>query len=117
IQYGVLSTSSDSHHISSTLLFVTSRGISNLSCSVRFFLQAIIRHTHLCVSGRWARGPCQGDSGGPLVTTGIRGKPILIGLTSFGTKGGCQLSWPSVFTRITSYLDWIGESAGKLMKP
>lgn len=38
------------------------------------------------------------------------GKPTLVGLTSFGVGLGCEVSWPNVFTRITSYLDWIESS-------
>lgn len=49
--------------------------------------------------------PCffQGDSGGPLT---VRGK--LVGLVSWSS--GCG-TYPAVFTRVVSYLDWIKNNA------
>ncbi|XP_030386078.1 chymotrypsinogen 2-like [Scaptodrosophila lebanonensis] len=52
--------------------------------------------------------PCNGDSGGPLVLQD--GKNTLIGLTSHGF-GGCPLNAPVIFTRVSSYLDWIKENS------
>jgi serine protease 7 (enterokinase) len=52
-------------------------------------------------------GSCNGDSGGPLVVQ-ENNKWRLIGLTSFGALRGCAISGvPTVYTRITSYVDWI----------
>ena len=63
----------------------------------------------LCVN----RGPngtesvCNGDSGGPLtVASGLTGRHILVGLTSYGLTD-CLTPFPAVFTRVTYYLDWI----------
>lgn len=50
----------------------------------------------------------QGDSGGPLLTTYFNYYafvPYIVGLTSFGI--GCANGVPSVYTRISHYLDWI----------
>jgi secreted trypsin-like serine protease len=54
------------------------------------------------------RDTCQGDSGGPLQ---IKDKEYicsyhLIGITSFGIGCGGK-AVPSVYTRASSYLDWI----------
>lgn len=46
-------------------------------------------------------GTCYGDSGGPLVINGV-----LAGITSWVGRCGAPND-PSVFTRVTSYLDWI----------
>ncbi|XP_017968868.1 serine protease snake [Drosophila navojoa] len=56
------------------------------------------------------RDTCQGDSGGPLQLNlpGRRRSLIhyhLIGITSFGVF--CRSSYPSVYTRVYSFLDWI----------
>uniref|UniRef100_A0A4Y0BRI1 Peptidase S1 domain-containing protein n=1 Tax=Anopheles funestus TaxID=62324 RepID=A0A4Y0BRI1_ANOFN len=51
---------------------------------------------------------CEGDSGGPLYyVAGGEDAPkyYLLGVTSFGA--GCGSSNPSVYTRISYYMDWI----------
>lgn len=55
------------------------------------------------MSGKGARRTCSGDSGSPLVIR-YKGDIIQIGLTSKG-EGGCNSAHPSVFTRVTHYLD------------
>ncbi|MBN3295442.1 KLKB1 protein, partial [Amia calva] len=52
-----------------------------------------------------------GDSGGPLVCRKTGQPWVLAGLTSFGA--GCALKdYPGVFTRVSSYRDWIKEHSG-----
>uniref|UniRef100_A0A182Q048 CLIP domain-containing serine protease n=1 Tax=Anopheles farauti TaxID=69004 RepID=A0A182Q048_9DIPT len=51
---------------------------------------------------------CEGDSGGPLYYVGgseNAPKYFLLGITSFGS--GCGSPNPSVYTRVSFYLDWI----------
>ncbi|BFF88888.1 serine protease snake [Drosophila madeirensis] len=61
------------------------------------------------------RDTCQGDSGGPLQLNlpGRRRRQNihyhLIGITSYGVF--CRSSYPSVYTRISSFLDWIEGTA------
>ncbi|XP_071082392.1 elastase-1-like isoform X2 [Haliotis cracherodii] len=56
--------------------------------------------------GDGVHGPCQGDSGGPL-SCRYHGKFYLTGVVSWGTQN-CDVSgYPSVFTRINAYHDWI----------
>lgn len=47
----------------------------------------------------------QGDSGGPLQIRGDSGKYYIVGIVSYGA--GCATKTPSVYTRVSSYLDWI----------
>jgi len=57
-----------------------------------------------------ARGACNGDSGGPLVSQ--RGSNWeLVGLTSWG-RTGCSTAFPSVYTRVSAYRDWIRQQTG-----
>ncbi|EFA07506.2 brachyurin [Tribolium castaneum] len=74
-------------------------------CNLYYF--GVIQDTHLCAHGDDGKSTCSGDSGGPLVaSTGE-----LIGVTSFGISFGCEIGWPSVYTRVTKYLDWIAENS------
>ncbi|XP_053954609.1 serine protease snake-like [Anastrepha ludens] len=56
------------------------------------------------------RDTCQGDSGGPIIMYRNIGEdyyevPYIVGITSFGI--GCGTGAPGIYTRITSYIDWI----------
>ncbi|XP_065582909.1 venom protease-like isoform X2 [Artemia franciscana] len=70
-----------------------------------------IKDQHIC-----ARAPgkdsCDGDSGGPLTVFDSKtGLNYLIGLVSFGLRNRCaDKKFPGVYTRITSYMDWIEEN-------
>lgn len=63
----------------------------------------------LCAGGNGRRDTCQGDSGGPLQIQkqSSLGLPIyhIIGVTSFGQ--GCGTTTPGIYTRTSSYIDWI----------
>ncbi|CAL8323590.1 unnamed protein product [Boreogadus saida] len=63
--------------------------------------------TMICAGGDGVISGCQGDSGGPL-NCEIDGVWRLHGVVSYGPAGECnQYSKPTVFTRVSSYLDWI----------
>uniref|UniRef100_A0A8D0W4S5 pancreatic elastase II n=1 Tax=Sus scrofa TaxID=9823 RepID=A0A8D0W4S5_PIG len=50
----------------------------------------------------------QGDSGGPLNCQGANGQWQVHGIVSFGSSLGCNYYHkPSVFTRVSNYIDWI----------
>lgn len=48
---------------------------------------------------------CSGDSGGPLLVPDGEGGWLQVGITSHGTCG--RPNGPGVYTRISSYVDWI----------
>uniref|UniRef100_A0A8D0W471 pancreatic elastase II n=1 Tax=Sus scrofa TaxID=9823 RepID=A0A8D0W471_PIG len=51
---------------------------------------------------------CHGDSGGPLNCQGANGQWQVHGIVSFGSSLGCNYYHkPSVFTRVSNYIDWI----------
>ncbi|KAI4504473.1 hypothetical protein M0802_000023 [Mischocyttarus mexicanus] len=52
---------------------------------------------------------CSGDSGGPLVQF-VDSKPVQVGIVSWGTLP-CGHGMPSVYTRVSSYTNWIKEHA------
>ncbi|KAJ8720276.1 hypothetical protein PYW07_012319 [Mythimna separata] len=87
--------------------------ISNNVCSLAF--PGFIQSSNICTSGDNSVGPCKGVSGGPLVTI-IDGKPVQIGITSFGSAPGCQAGLPHAYARVTSFVDWINEHIRTLNK-
>lgn len=66
----------------------------------------IVLDSNVCTSGIGGVGICQGDSGGPL-TVNYMGKDVVVGVSSFVARDGCELGFPSAFARVSSYIDWI----------
>ncbi len=86
------------------LRFVQMPIVANATCG--------ITATQLC-AGLEAGGvdTCQGDSGGPLVVIDGASSFVQVGVVSYGS--GC--AWPGnygVYTRVSSYGDWISSSMG-----
>ncbi|XP_037293538.1 collagenase-like [Manduca sexta] len=87
-----------------SLNHVTLDVIANNVCSRTFPL--LIQSSNICTSGANGRSTCHGDSGGPLAAT-RNNRPLLIGVTSFGHRDGCQRGHPAAFARVTFYDAWI----------
>ncbi|KAG5670022.1 hypothetical protein PVAND_000309 [Polypedilum vanderplanki] len=69
-----------------------------------------VESTQICAGDlRGGKDTCQGDSGGPLVIPSNNNKCMytLIGVTSYGTPFCGAADSPGVYTRVSSYLDWI----------
>lgn len=67
------------------------------------------RSTQLCAGEiRGGKDSCQGDSGGPLQLASKENHCVfhILGITSFG-KGCASSGEPAVYTRVSSYVDWI----------
>lgn len=58
----------------------------------------------LCAGAEFNIDSCSGDSGGPLMSQKLYW--TIEGIVSFGHKCGLE-GWPGVYTRVTSYVDWI----------
>lgn len=66
--------------------------------------------TKLCAASvdEEIRGACGGDSGGPLMTHDGEGFSYIVGIVSNGVGCGNPL-FPGVYTRVSSYLNWVFE--------
>ncbi|KAH0822742.1 hypothetical protein GEV33_000049 [Tenebrio molitor] len=84
--------------ISDVLNYVDVKVIGNQECEELF---GSLVSSILCTSGDEYTGSCSGDSGGPLVIDDVQ-----IGVVSFGIIF-CLPGYPSGFSRVTSFLDWI----------
>lgn len=86
--------------------------ISNDECKQDYanFRTTVIDNRVLCAGyTQGGTDACQGDSGGPLMWAKVDGNNIifyLIGVVSYGYKCA-EAGYPGVYTRITSFTDWI----------
>ncbi|KAJ7999397.1 hypothetical protein DPEC_G00193980 [Dallia pectoralis] len=79
------------------------------TCSSRDWWGSVVKPTMVC-AGRGSNSGCQGDSGGPLnCQSGERFS--VHGITSFVYESEC-LRRPTVFTRVSAYIDWINQITG-----
>ncbi|KAJ1523583.1 hypothetical protein ONE63_001428 [Megalurothrips usitatus] len=92
------------------LRWFDSRVQTNLWCRLRDGASQV-HDTSICVSSFWKKGTCIGDSGNPLAITEWDDVPTLVGVASSSTAS-CASNKPAVFTRVTSYLDWISDKTG-----
>uniref|UniRef100_A0A8J8Y7A7 Transmembrane protease serine n=1 Tax=Callithrix jacchus TaxID=9483 RepID=A0A8J8Y7A7_CALJA len=83
------------------------RIISNDVCNAPYSYNGAILPGMLCAGLRQGGvDACQGDSGGPLVQEDSRRLWFLVGIVSWGEECGLP-DKPGVYTRVTTYLDWI----------
>ncbi|XP_062610923.1 transmembrane protease serine 9-like [Saccostrea cucullata] len=81
------------------------------STQCREFWQTELDDDTLCF-GDGTHGPCKGDSGSPM-SCKYDGKYYITGVVSWGSEDCKQKGYPSVFTRVTSYLDWINKHVSR----
>lgn len=95
-----------SPNISKVLRFVNVEIVNDMVCRSAF--PSTYTSSNVCTSGRNGKSTCMGDSGGPLIVRKKKSKKyILIGITSFGSIFGCNKGFPSAYTRVSSFTDWI----------
>ncbi|KAM3623175.1 uncharacterized protein V6R79_007971 [Siganus canaliculatus] len=108
------------------LIPVTSKSLNQASlpivdfetCSKPTYWWDVLRPSMICAgyeSPDELKSACQGDSGGPFAceTTGTNSTWEVHGIVSFGPMGCIQDKKPSVFTRVSSFNDWISENIKK----
>lgn len=97
----------------STLHAVNETVITNLSCLTKY--PAYITDSNLC-TGSSNGTPCTGDEGGAIFFKDDDGYPTQIGVFSYQFSLGCTMGWPAVYTRLTSYLDWIESNSDVVIR-
>ncbi|KAM7352917.1 lectizyme-like [Cochliomyia hominivorax] len=66
-----------------------------------------VHYTNLCTGPLTGGvGICTSDSGGPLIQN-LKGKPILVGIVSWGKLPCGQINSPSIFVKVSSFIKWI----------
>ncbi|XP_055968850.1 complement factor D [Sorex fumeus] len=72
------------------------------TCNHRLYHDGTITEHMLCVESNRRRDSCKGDSGGPLVCGGVAE-----GVLTTGSRVCGNPKKPSIFTRVSTYVDWI----------
>ncbi|XP_061582778.1 elastase-1-like [Cololabis saira] len=80
--------------------------VDHKTCSRSDWWGGSVRTTMVC-GGGGAEAGCNGDSGGPL-NCQVSGKYYVHGIASFVSGYGCNYpKKPTVFTRVSAYIDWM----------
>uniref|UniRef100_A0A182RL94 Peptidase S1 domain-containing protein n=1 Tax=Anopheles funestus TaxID=62324 RepID=A0A182RL94_ANOFN len=108
-------TSDSSWAISDVLRYTSNAIMTNAECIGRWG-SANIGNQNVCLWGTGGRSSCHGDSGGPLAVQD-GGGPLQIGVISFVSASGCAVGKPSVYTRVSSYVDWIAAYSDYVGRP
>ncbi|KAF0875696.1 CTRC protein, partial [Crocuta crocuta] len=84
--------------------------VNYATCSQNDWWGGMVKETMVCAGGDGVISACNGDSGGPLNCQAENGTWDVRGIVSFGSGLGCNtLKKPTVFTRVSAYIDWIHE--------
>lgn len=92
--------------ISEKLKYVDMPVITNAVCAQTF--GSIITQSKLC-TGTASGSTCAGDEGTGLIAN-VDGVRTIIGIGSFRAAVGCLEGHPAVFTRVSEFIEWIGNN-------
>ncbi|XP_072946550.1 phenoloxidase-activating enzyme-like isoform X2 [Epargyreus clarus] len=79
------------------------------TCQNRFSINSrqSLLGSQICVGGEVDKDVCNGDSGGPLMIMTEKLRYDLAGVISFGSNSCGLENFPSIYTKVYDYLDWI----------
>ncbi|KOB79018.1 Serine protease 17 [Operophtera brumata] len=92
--------------VNQVLSYVRLNVITNNVCFLAFPL--FLQNSNICTSSIGNVSTCRGDSGGPLAVV-RNNRPIVVGITSFGSGLGCEAGMPAAFARVTSFIDFFNQ--------
>jgi hypothetical protein len=93
---------------SAAMLRADLRVMDNAVCQQRPGYAAPKIHGKVFCAAHPTRSTCRADSGGPVVLT--LGRPVLVGLVSWGRQRCAGDGMPGVYTRIDQYVGWIEQA-------
>ncbi|KAM9321184.1 chymotrypsin-like elastase family member 1 [Gastrophryne carolinensis] len=86
-------------------------------CSTNTYWGRTVKTSMVCAGGNGIHSGCFGDSGGPLNCPVGNGYEVH-GVTSFVSSLGCNaLNKPTVFTRVSDYIQWINDAERACKEP
>ncbi|XP_033173979.1 lectizyme [Drosophila mauritiana] len=95
---------------SKTLQTVTTQIVNYQECKEQLPETAPIVESNICSSSlQQSKSACNGDSGGPLVVEFTNAPSELIGIVSWGYIPCGVANMPSVYTKVSSFIDWISK--------
>ena len=100
---------SDGSGVSNNLNYVSLTSIGNSACSAIY--GGTITDGTICATGNPNHSTCSGDSGGPLVVNN-NGNIQQVGVVSWVYAGGCGAGYPSGYSRVSYYREWIRARTG-----
>ncbi|XP_043922163.1 chymotrypsin-like elastase family member 2A [Protopterus annectens] len=81
--------------------------VDHATCTLSDWWGSNVLETMVCAGGDGKSAACQGDAGGPLNCQRSETWEVH-GIVSFGSYPFCnKLKKPTVFTRVSAYVDWI----------
>nr|XP_057911088.1 elastase-1-like isoform X1 [Doryrhamphus excisus] len=87
--------------------------VDHKTCTSSGWWGSTVKTSMVCAGGSSESG-CNGDSGGPL-TCLVYGKYYVHGIASFVSGLGCNAPRkPTVFTRVSAYIEWMDSVSGVL---
>lgn len=81
--------------------------VSQKNCNAKDAYDGDITNTMICAGYKQGgKDSCQGDSGGPLVVADQAGKPVLVGVVSWG-EGCARANKYGIYSKVSAAADWI----------
>lgn len=91
-----------------TLQTVTTQIVEFDKCKSVLPADAPLAESNVCSDSlQQSISACNGDSGGPLVKEYAEGSAELIGIVSWGYIPCGMANLPSIYTRVSSYIEWV----------